>query len=256
MIKKIYIFAIPALMLCLAAFSWAATPHKDFAEMKINECNECHQSQGAKLSHGGYWLNEHKLAANSQTNNCKDCHQQSFCLDCHKGGGIDRDLHVSNSGPDYMPSTHRTDFREMHPLKAKENQRSCLRCHDNKKFCGECHSKFSGNAIMNDSHRRQFRDIPLSSIGPIHASFSPAECGGCHVSGVLPHNQWSQAHAREARRNLSSCQTCHADGDVCMKCHSALTGLKINPHPRNWSRISGRLKSSSNNRTCVKCHIN
>lgn len=252
--KKISILTIFTVMLSLGALAWAATSHKDFAEMNLKDCNACHESQGARLNHGEFWLKEHKLAANSQTNNCKDCHQQSFCLDCHKGGGIDSNLHVSTSGADFMPSTHRTDFKELHPLKARENQRSCQRCHDSKKFCAECHSKFSSNSIMNDSHRKQFRNIPLSSIGPTHATFSPADCKGCHVSGVLPHNQWAQAHAREARKSLSTCQTCHADGDVCMKCHSAVTGLRINPHPRNWSKISGKLRSASNNRTCVKCH--
>jgi hypothetical protein len=254
MTRKIYILTTLTAMLGLVAFAWAATSHKDYAEMKIKECNECHESSGARPNHGEFWLNEHKLAANSQTNNCKDCHEQSFCLDCHKGGGIDRNLHTSTSGVDYMPSTHRTDFKELHPLKAREDQRSCLRCHDSKKFCADCHSKFSTNSIMNESHRKQFRNIPLSSIGPTHATFSPAECRNCHVSGVLPHNDWSLAHAREARKNLSTCQTCHADGDVCMKCHSAVTGLRINPHPRNWSKISGRLRNASNNRTCVKCH--
>lgn len=254
MTNKIKILTIIIALLAIVTAGWAATSHKDFAEMSFKDCEECHQSSGARLNHGEFWIKEHKLAANSQTNNCKDCHEQSFCLDCHKGGGIDRNLHISNSGVDYMPSTHRTDFKELHPLKAKEDQRSCLRCHDSKKFCAECHSKFSVNSIVNDSHRKQFSSIPLSSIGPTHASFSPAQCQGCHVRGVLPHNQWAQAHAREARKGLATCQTCHADGDVCMKCHSAVTGLRINPHPRNWSKISGRLRSASNNKTCVKCH--
>jgi hypothetical protein len=256
MTKKIYILMILTIILGLFAVAWAMTSHTDMAEMSLKDCESCHNSDGEKSTHGEFWVKEHRLYAAKPTNNCKDCHKQSYCLDCHKGGGIDRDLHVSTSGVDYMPMSHRTDFKELHPLKAQESPRSCNRCHDSVKFCAACHSKFSSNALRNESHRRQFRDIPLTAVGPTHASFSPADCKNCHVSGILPHNQWAQGHAREARKSLSTCQTCHADGDVCMKCHSALTGLKINPHPRNWSKISGRLKNASSNKTCLKCHLN
>lgn len=256
MTRRIYILTIMAVLLGLVAFAWAATSHKDFAEMKMKDCAECHQSSGARLNHGEFWIKEHKLAANNQENNCKDCHQQSFCLDCHKGGGIDSSLHVSNSGADYMPSTHRTDFRELHPLKAREDGRSCLRCHDSKRFCTECHSKFKRDDLQVLSHRRGWTDLDLKAGGPNHSLFTTAMCQACHNNSILPKNQWSGEHAREARKNLATCQTCHSDGVVCMKCHSAVSGLKINPHPRNWSKISGRLRSASNNRTCVKCHLN
>ncbi|HEY3488744.1 MAG TPA: hypothetical protein VGK27_01335, partial [Candidatus Deferrimicrobiaceae bacterium] len=59
---------------------------------------------------------------------------------------------------------------------------------------------------------------------------------------------------REARRDLASCQACHADGDTCLKCHSSRTGLKINPHPDNWGSIQGKLNRAAGKRTCVKCH--
>ena len=242
-------------ILGLVAFAWAATSHKDYAGMQIKECNECHEAEGARLSHGAFWEKEHKLAANSQTNNCKDCHEQSFCLDCHKGGGIDRDLHVSNSGPDYMPNTHRTDFKELHPLKAREDGRSCLRCHDSKSFCAACHDKFNRNDLALVSHRRGWTDLQLKAGGPTHAIFNTSQCPTCHPNGMVPQNQWSGEHAREARKGLSTCQTCHADGAVCLTCHSASTGLRVNPHPRNWSKIAGRLQNASNNRTCIICHI-
>jgi hypothetical protein len=94
----------------------------------------------------------------------------------------------------------------------------------------------------------------LSAAGPNHASFSADSCTSCHPGGLLPKHQWSDAHGREARRNLVSCQSCHTDGDSCMKCHSARTGLRVKPHPDNWSSMKGRFERAAGKRTCVKCH--
>ena len=82
-----------------------------------------------------------------------------------------------------------------------------------------------------------------------------AQCPTCHPNSLVPVHQWSSAHAKEARKNLTSCQSCHADGNVCMKCHSAVSGLKVNPHPRSWSSIKGRLSRASDNKSCLKCHL-
>lgn len=253
MFKKINLL-IGLVIVLLASVTWALTSHKDFAQQEIKECNACHQSSGVVPNHGSMWTKEHRLYAEKQPNNCKDCHQQSYCLECHTGGGIDSDLHVSTSGVDYMPKSHRTDFRELHPIKALDDPRSCYRCHDAKKFCNECHSKFNQNDLRILSHRRGFSDLEVKQGGPRHSTFTAAQCQTCHPNSVLPRHQWSASHAREARKNLVSCQTCHPEGDVCLKCHSAISGLKVNPHPRNWGKISGRLKDASDNRTCIKCH--
>ena len=61
-------------------------------------------------------------------------------------------------------------------------------------------------------------------------------------------------HAQEARRNLPTCQGCHADGQICLTCHSARTGLRVNPHPDNWGDIKDRINKAAGQRTCVKCH--
>ncbi|MDA8169812.1 MAG: hypothetical protein M0Z59_08990 [Nitrospiraceae bacterium] len=251
--RKTVLFLV-LVIISMGVAAWPATPHKDYATLKIKDCNACHQSNGVAPTHGSMWVKEHRLYAEKKPNNCADCHQLSFCSDCHYGGGLNPDLSVSNFGVDYMPRSHTTDFMEIHPIKALDDPRSCYRCHDAQKFCAECHNKFNPADLRFVSHRKGWSDLEVSAGGPKHSSFSSSQCQTCHPNSVLPTHSWTDAHASEARRNLATCQGCHPDGDVCMKCHSAQTGLKINPHPRGWDNVSGRLRSSGNNRTCIKCH--
>jgi len=238
------------------SLSWAVTRHTDYSTgMEIKYCNECHRVNDISPNHSSMWFREHRLLAEKKPNTCDECHQKSFCLDCHKGGGIDRDLHASNSGPDVKPRSHRSDFREIHPIKALDDPETCRRCHDYRKFCNECHEKFNRNDLRLLSHRKGWSELDLKAGGPQHSLFNTSQCQTCHPNSLLPKHQWSSSHASEARKNLISCQTCHPDGDVCMKCHSAVSGLRANPHPGNWSRISGRLRNASDSRSCKKCHI-
>ncbi len=252
--KKIVLSII--VLVAASTLVWAQkTSHTDYSTgMEIKFCNECHIVNNVEPNHGSFWFNEHRLYKEKLPSNCNDCHAHSFCMDCHTGGGIDRDLHVSTSGVDYMPKSHRSDFREIHPIKALDDPRMCYRCHDAKQFCNECHSKFNRADLRLVSHRRGWSDLELKKGGARHSIFNTEQCQTCHPNGVLPKHQWSSAHAREARKNLTSCQTCHPEGDVCLKCHSTLTGLKVNPHPRNWGKVSDRLRSASGNRTCNRCH--
>jgi hypothetical protein len=237
-----------------ATLLFAAEDHTAYRTMKIAECTDCHKDSKVTPNHMVGWNKEHALKAAKAGSNCASCHEQAFCLDCHKGGGIDADLHASQSrGNNYVPKSHRTDFREIHPLMAKDSPRSCEKCHA-PKFCEACHSKFKPEELQFQSHRRQFIDIPLSSVGPNHAGFTEANCPQCHVGPMPSHTEWSRSHAKEARRDLASCQACHADGDTCLKCHSARSALKINPHPDNWGSIKGNLNKAAGKRTCVKCH--
>lgn len=229
--------------------------HKEYATMSIGECNACHKGEGIALNHDSDWVRGHRVVAGKGDKNCAQCHSQSFCLDCHSGGGIDAGLSTQNYKRDYIPKSHRSDFLEIHPLKALDNPQNCTRCHD-QKYCTACHSKFKGTDLQFLSHRRQFRDIKLSDVGPKHELFTPNQCQTCHPGGILPSHRWSGDHAIEARRNLQSCQTCHSDGDVCLKCHSARTGLKVNPHPRNWNSVKGNFRGKSDGRSCIKCHDN
>ncbi len=227
--------------------------HKQFATMDLKDCAKCHKGSGVAPTHGSDQMREHSFLARRAGKNCLDCHNQQFCLDCHKGGGIAADLSVSNYRTSYTPKSHRTDFREIHPLKALDNPQSCYKCHD-VKYCSECHAKFKGDDLRIQSHRRGFSDLPASAGGPVHSTFSASQCQTCHPGGLLSKHVWSADHALEARRNLQACQTCHSDGDVCMTCHSARRGLMVNPHPRGWNSVKGRYSRTSGGRSCQKCH--
>lgn len=229
-------------------------PHTDFASMEIRECTECHAGQGVAMTHGAFWVREHRVVAANPGKNCKDCHNQSFCLDCHTGGGIDVDLNTLIVRAGTAPLSHRTDFREIHPLKALQNPQTCYRCH-NPVYCSECHAKFRGEDLRVQSHRRSWSDLKTGA-GPAHSTFTTGQCQTCHPGGVLPKTAWSADHAREARRNLQACQTCHSDGEVCMTCHSSRSGLRVSPHPRNWSAVKDNFRKKSDGRSCVKCHDN
>ena len=213
-------------LIVLVCLAFARTDHRDFKSISLEECKDCHSSAGVIANHGDFFVKEHRLLAQKAGSNCADCHQQSFCLDCHKGGGIEPDLKRSLSTKgEYMPKTHRSDFISIHSIKAKDNSQSCYRCHESK-FCSDCHSKIRNKGSMRiKSHR-------------------PA--------GTSQIFNWNSDHAAEARRNLQSCESCHPDADVCVQCHSS---GKVNPHPRNRRVIMNKYKDDSKGRTCRKCHI-
>jgi hypothetical protein len=81
-----------------------------------------------------------------------------------------------------------------------------------------------------------------------HDIFTPDMCQACHPNLLLPAHQWSQSHAREARKNLVTCLSCHPGGDIFLTCHGAKKGLK------DWDKMKDRLRNASDNRTCRKCH--
>jgi len=229
--------------------------HSGFTAMELEECRECHVGQGVAPNHDADWVRGHRLLASRPVKNCKSCHAQSFCLDCHMGGGIDVNLNTEIARAGTAPESHRTDFREIHPIKALDNPQTCTRCH-NARFCSECHEKFRGEDLRVLSHRKGWSNLQTANPGPMHETFNVFQCQTCHPGGVLPKHVWSSDHAREARRNLQACQTCHSDGDVCMTCHSARFGLRINPHPRNWNSVKDGYRSRSDGRSCIKCHDN
>jgi hypothetical protein len=243
-----------AVLFCVPSVGWGAMAHKKYATEALEVCNECHKDMNVALNHNAPWVNEHRPLALRADANCKQCHEQSFCTDCHYGGGIDADLHVSAFGANYSPYSHRTNFRELHPIKAMDDPSSCNRCHNNVQFCSNCHSKFNPTDLAIISHRKSWSGLQVQAGGAAHSTFGSTQCQQCHPNSLLPTNVWSTQHAREARENLSSCQSCHADGAVCLTCHSAKSGLMNNPHPKGWAGIAGKLSDANGGKTCKVCH--
>jgi len=225
-------------------------------------CLNCHKQEdvdGVILAqtktHGPVWALNHRAEAKGGAIDCSACHEQSDCLECHKSGFADEMGAFSNN----MINVHRSDFHVTHPLAARNDQRLCSSCHE-PKFCDKCHDSFRlrRGDIGSPSHRYTF-DMGLNGdIDDIHSGFSAStSCDSCHLSSsVAPSfHDWQIGHAREARRSLATCQSCHPDGDVCLKCHSAKGGaVGFNPHPDDWDSIKGTLKKTSNGKTCRKCH--
>lgn len=217
-------------------------------------CLDCHDqtfvdqvSFPALRTHGPLWSFQHRPDAKAGTNDCATCHAQEFCLECHQSGRADEMGELGNN----MANVHRAEFSVTHPIAARTNPQLCSSCHENS-YCVDCHEQFAPADLALDSHRRGWSDLTVG--GSPHGNFAPDSCQACHPNSVLPAHEWSSAHAREARKNLATCQACHPEGDVCLSCHSARTGLRVSPHPQDWSDIKDRLKNSSDGRTCRKCH--
>ena len=235
-----------------------STCHSDGAKSIIpalDICLECHDQAFADAvelpaleSHGPLWGMSHRPAAKSNVTDCAACHQQDFCMECHKAGFADEQWEFTNS----LSNVHRSDFQVSHPIAARTDPQLCSSCHENE-TCVDCHNDFAPGDLSVQSHRRGFRD---GTTNPLHESYSDAQCVGCHPSGsIIPSSSgWSNTHAREARKNLATCQACHPEGDICLRCHSDLGGLGINPHPKDWTDIADTLDRASGGRTCRKCH--
>jgi len=240
-----------------------ATCHVDGAFSIVPEktvCVECHDQAFADdvtfpalKSHGPLWAFNHRLEARVGDANCESCHAQDFCLECHKAGFADEMGTIENN----MVNIHRAEFQVTHPIAARTDQQLCASCHENK-FCVECHDQF-GDDVAILSHRKGWTDLNTVANDPaseIHMNIPLTECDQCHSGGTVFPNSiaWSSAHAREARRSLATCQACHPEGDICLKCHSAVSGMKVNPHPKDWNDMYETLDKASGGRSCRKCH--
>lgn len=222
--KKLFVCLLLAIsVLYVKQASAQKQQHKEYADTKLSDCNNCHKSEGIAPNHDSDFVRSHRTFAGKAESNCSQCHNQSWCLDCHQGGGINADLSTATFGRDYIPKSHRSDFVNIHQLKAQDNPQTCYRCHD-QKYCNACHARFPTGSLRIKSHL-------------------PSGSGQTFI--------WSGEHASEARRNLQSCQSCHPDGDVCLSCHSASSGGRINPHPKSFQ---GGNISSRTSKTCRVCH--
>jgi hypothetical protein len=228
-------------------------------------CLECHSEEdivetdlGPTKTHTPVWTREHGRASQEADAQCSSCHTLPFCADCHRGGELNKSLAKRDIKADTAPRSHTSRFLIVHPLKALgENASECYTCHQ-PSFCSDCHEAYKGKyqAAGRDmvSHQKGWAELAGVETIPGHADSYASQCEDCHPGGSLSSGEWSEGHAREARRNLASCQSCHPDGQECLICHSADQGLQISPHPRNWRSIQRKFKQESPE-VCAKCHL-
>jgi len=140
-------------------------------------------------------------------------------LDC-------RSCHTENScvechdGPG-SPGFHPLNFLASHSTEAFGRVSDCTSCHNSEAFCRECHL-----------------NLGMEGRGDLVAPF--------HDSQTL----WILSHPQAARQDLESCVTCHRQSD-CLRCHSATSGLRINPHGPDFNP-SGM--ADRNQGACILCH--
>jgi len=203
-------------------------------------CGDCHLTQlggmiqtrfqhgdlvphhdGLGDAHGPEFKNRHAQEARQVGATCTACHDQSECIACHQGVTKPMEFHAGN-------------YLLTHAVEARRGTPDCSACHRTESFCVACHER-AGIATRGNSD--------FNSSGDPARAFHPIG--------------FANRHAVEARKNLTSCTSCHRE-EFCMKCHTAEPGnaVKANPHPPGW-RGSAKCKAMDrgNRRMCLRCHV-
>lgn len=220
---------LPTMNSCLAC-------HTDGAQER--RCADCHvarpggtietefphgtlipKNTGMGDSHALGFAKDHAQEARQVNATCTACHDRSECVACHQG--VTKPMEF-----------HRGNYLVTHAVEARRGTPDCSACHRAQSFCVACHER-SGLSPRVDSE--------FSSASP-ERQFHPAN--------------FATRHGPEARRNITSCASCHREDD-CVRCHSNQTGsLRASPHPPNW-RGSTRCRAldRGNRRACLRCHV-
>jgi len=226
---------LPTMAACLRC-------HRDGAEER--HCADCHLARRGGLietrfehgtlipahdglgdAHGPDFKDHHSQEARQTGATCTACHDQSECVGCHQGVIKPLDFHPGN-------------YLLIHAVDARRGKPDCSACHRAQSFCVGCHERSSLG-------RRG--DTQFNPVDPDRAFHPP----GWASTGPGPN-----LHARDARRSITSCASCHRE-DECLTCHSAQPGgPRASPHPRNWrGSAQCRALDRGNRRMCLRCHI-
>lgn len=226
---------LPTMASCLAC-------HTDGADDR--RCGDCHWTRRGGLletelphgslvprhsglgdAHGPGFAKDHRQEASQVGATCGACHDRSTCVACHQGVVRPLEFHPGN-------------YALTHAIEARRGTPDCSACHRAQTFCIACHER-SGVATRGGG---EF--VPGRESRAFHPPGWASTTGGQNL------------HARDARRNLTSCASCHREDD-CLRCHSAeSTSLRASPHGAGW-RGSARCRSldKSNRRMCLRCHV-
>jgi hypothetical protein len=180
------------------------------------------------LQHGPSFSRDHRVAARAHRTDCEACHRQDQCLRCH--GGVRRPA-----------SIHLGNWTLLHGREARANRQKCQSCHTRQRFCASCHRRVGLSPTSAQS------PFGVPGIKRFHGERWASSAGG----GAAQNR-----HAVGARRNVSSCASCHRESD-CLRCHARkrVGGLGRSPHGPGF-RHSRRCRTllRKNQRSCLKCH--
>jgi hypothetical protein len=167
------------------------------------------------IAHVADFERAHGPAARTRREVCRSCHEETFCEGCHLGEAIERRFHPAG-------------WISAHGAAGRSLDAECDTCHRGQETCLACHRR-SGASL--DSPERG-RGVPRGTS--FHSATWRLDRG---------------EHARDARRNLASCVSCHSARD-CLACHAR----DFSPHgPGFGGRRCGRLREISPE-TCGVCH--
>lgn len=121
------------------------------------------------------------------------------------------------------PGYHPANFVLRHGAEAYSAQTTCANCHTTEVFCRQCHAR-SGVTTTGAVGINAFHDAQPD---------------------------WLIAHGQAARLGMEECASCHQQSS-CLRCHSARTGWRVNPHGPGFDpeRLADRSKVS-----CLLCHF-
>jgi hypothetical protein len=217
------------------------------------------------------WIRTHGEAAEREIGECASCHTQPSCATCH-GAGLALLADLPEPGPegrrgvvlaDVESAVHPVGFATAHGTAAAVGMPSCTACHTEEQ-CAACHE---------GAARPRFHPVDFVLRHGADAFGSETECATCHsretfcrdchmASGFAAGGRtggafhdavpdWLLAHGQAARQELEACTACH-DQSTCLRCHSAKSGLRINPHGPGFEadRVAARSQQ-----LCGVCHL-
>ncbi len=197
-----------------------------FMETQFPHGNLVPRQTGLGDDHDLLFARDHKQQARRVDATCDACHSKSDCVQCHQGVVKPADFHAAN-------------YLLVHATEAKRGRPDCSACHRQQTFCTGCHER-SGIGMRGDSQ--------FNSRDPVQQFHPP---GWSSDGGPGPN-----LHASAARRNISTCASCHREDD-CLRCHSAQPmSMGVSPHPPGWRGSTRcRMLDRGNRRMCLRCHI-
>ena len=193
---------------------------------------------------------QHGTAAATDLPKCSSCHIETQCAECHNdpnrvvgefaplgstgskvaaGDGLDAELFlhadvtIGTLPPEPRSGYHPANFLTRHGAEAFAVQTVCSDCHSTEAFCRDCHTSTG---------------IAMSAGGGAGGAFHDAQAN------------WFFEHGRAARQGLEGCASCHQQTS-CLRCHSAKSGLRINPHGPGFD--ASRVATASTE-MCAVCH--